>query len=238
VVTIVLIAATGAEVTGETPQERVAAVHQVAARRPRGAARALARAAEDRSPEVRRAAVAGLAHVLEDDHRPVVEKATRDADAGVRAVSADTLGVYGDREAADRLIQLIETDPDEQVRLAALRGLSKCKDPRSIVVLLETADKGKTKRVRLQAMKFLSWKFKANVRAMRDPGYVPGWKDLIQRWKWDLRVRDAYAAAGAELIDRPQDILGRDWHPERRDYTDPPGRAKRHDSNTMGGTDE
>ena len=68
----VVIAATGAEVTGETPQERVAAVHQVAARRPRGAARALARAAEDRSPEVRRAAVAGLAHVLEADHRPVV----------------------------------------------------------------------------------------------------------------------------------------------------------------------
>jgi HEAT repeat protein len=238
VVTIVLIATTGADVTGETPQERVTAVNRVAARRPRGAARALARAVEDRSPEVRRAAMAGLAHVLEPEHRPVVEKGTRDSDGKVRALAADTLGVYGDHEAADVLVRLIENDPEPQVRIAAIRGLAKCKDPRSIAILLETADKGPSTSIKLEAMRFLSWKFKANVRVMRDPRNQASWRDLIQRWKWDLRVRDAYAAAGVPLIDRPQDILGKDWHPARRDYTNPPGRTKTDDGGRTGGTDE
>jgi HEAT repeat protein len=228
---ILLLVGGGADVGGKTPEERVASVADVAARRPRGAAKALGRAVTDRSPEVRRAAMAGLAHVLEPEHRPVVENGTRDSDGRVRALAADTLGLFGDREATDVLVRLIENDPDPRVRIAAIRGLAKCKDPRSIVVLLETADKGPTQSIRLEAMRFLCWKFKANVRAMRDPDNEALWRDLIQRWKRDGRVRDAYAAASVPLVDRPQDILGKDWHPERHDYTAPRPSVRKKDAN-------
>jgi len=215
-VAIAMFAAARAEVSGESPDERLASVRSIAARRPSGAADALARAAaNDTSARVREAALAGLTHCLEPKHRSVVEDGTRDADAGVRAIAADTLGLYADSPSADVLIKLIQNDPDERVRLAACRGLARCDDPRSIVVLLETADKSKRKGIRLQAMKSLLVKFKGKLSEKRDPGNEAVWRDLVQRFKWDQRVRDAYSAAGARLVDRPQDILGKDWHPER-----------------------
>jgi hypothetical protein len=221
---IALYATTGAEVSGETPEERAASVRRIVADRPPGARRALGRAAGEKSPEVRKAAMAGLAHFLEEEDRSLVEGGTKDKDAGVREVSAETLGQFRDSPAADVLIRLIREDPSERVRMAALRGLAKCDDPRSIVVLLETADKDPSKPIKLQAMKCMLWKFRANLRRTRDPANEALWRDLIQRWKWDGRVRRAYAAAGVPLIDRPQDIFGRDFHPERRTYA---GRSDR-----------
>lgn len=213
---VALYTAASAEVTGDTPEERAESVRHIAANRPPGAHRAISRAAADRSPKVRMAAMASLTHFIEDEDRPVVEKGTKDKDAGVRAVSAETLGQFGDSAAADVLIELIRGDGSERVRMAALRGLVKCDDPRSVVVLLETAEEDKSVSIKRQAMKCMLWKFDGNVRRTRDPRDERMWRDLIQRWKWDGRVRAAYAAAGVPLIHRPQDVVGRDWHPERR----------------------
>ena len=218
-VTIALLAARSAEVTGETPEERVASVCRIARNRPPGARRALARAAADGNPAVRRAAMAGLSHVLEAEDRAVFEKGTRDPDGRVRAIAADTLGLFRDGAAADVLVKLIESDPSEEVRAAAVRGLARCDDPRSIVVLLETADKDNSGNIKLVAMKGLLRKFAGRKADRRDPSDEAGWRDLIQRWKWDERVRNAYAAAGVPLIDRPKDIIGKVWHPERHEYS-------------------
>lgn len=209
-----------AEVSGGDPPERIAAIHEIAAERPWGAGKALAQAAaNDPSPQVRREAIAGLSHFLAPEHRAAVEKGTTDSDARVRAIAADTLGLYRDKAATDVLVQLIETDRDEQVVQAALRGVVRCNDPRAIVMLLETADKGSSRAVKMVAMKGLLRWFRGRIPKDRDPRDKPRWRDLIQRWKGDSRVRAAYAAAGVELVQRPQDRIGKDWHPERRDYS-------------------
>lgn len=221
--TVVLAAVAGyhalssAEVTGDDPPDRIAAIRQITVNRPTGAGRALAQAATDSSPQVRREALAGLSHFPAPEHRAVVEKGTTDPDRRVRAIAANTLGVYGDRSAADLLVKLIETDKEEQVVQAALRGLVKCDDPRAIVALLETAaDKDSSRAVKMVAMKGLLRKFGAGLSKKRDPDKEASWRDLIQRWKGYKRVREAYAAARMPLNDRPQDIIGPDYHPERR----------------------
>jgi hypothetical protein len=218
VVTLVLLVGQRAEVEGATPQQRVEAVHRIAARRPNGSDEVLARAAgADSSPMVRRAAIAALSGAIKADHRPVIERGTRDADRRVRAVAADTLGLFGDGASANVLIELIRSDPDVEVRMAALRGLSKCDGPLSTVVLLQTAEKADNRNVRLQAMKALFWKIKGNIRAMRNPDDGRMWRDLIQRLKRDHRIRQAYTATGTPLDFRPQDIVGTDFHPERHE---------------------
>ena len=216
VVAIALYATTGAEVSGETPEDRVASIHRLAADRPHGAAEAIATAVDDRSPEVRRAAMASLTHFANADNRSVIEKGTSDPDGGVRAISADAMGLFHDAAAANTLIKLLQTDPNEQVHLSALRGLARCADPRSAAVLLEAADKGKTLSIKRQAMKSFLVVFQGKLGEMRNPAETARWRDLIQRWKWDQRVRDSYQVAGIRLVDRPQDIIGKDYHPERR----------------------
>lgn len=204
------------EVTGGDPPERIDTIREITANRPSGAGKALAKAATDSSPQVRREAMAGLGHFLEPEHRVVVEKGTTDPDTRVRAIAANTLGVYGDRSAAVVLVKLIETDKEEQVVQAALRGLVKCDDNKAIVALLEAADKGSSRDVKMVAMKGLLRKFGARLSKRRDPDKEASWRDLIQRWKRYKRVRDAYAAERMPLNDRPQDLIGPDYHPERR----------------------
>lgn len=223
-VTAVVAAAAGyygfrpATVPGGDPPERITAIRQIAAKRPTGAAKALAEAASDASPQVRREALAGLSHFPEPEHRAIVEKGTRDPDRRVRAIAANTLGAaFGDKPATTVLVKLVETDRDEQVILASLRGLVRCDDPRAIVTLLETAaDETRSRAVQMVAMKALLRKFGAGLSKKRDPDKKASWRDLIQRWKGYRRVRDAYAAAGVRLVDRPQDIIGKDYHPERK----------------------
>lgn len=203
-----------ADVSGEDPAERIAAIHEMTAKRPSGAGKALARAAaDDPSPLVRGDAMGGLSHFLAPEHRAVVEKGTKDSDGRVRAIAADTLGLFGDKAAADVLVKVIETDQDEQVVQAALRGIVRCDDPRAIVMLLETAANGSSSAVKMVAMKGLLRKFGAKIPENRDPDKNASWLDLIQRWKRSIRVRDAYAAAGARLVDRPQDVIGKPCHP-------------------------
>jgi len=200
-----------ADVSGENPAERIAAIHQVAVKRSPGAGKALARAAaDDPSALVRGEAMAGLSHFLAPEHRPVVEKGTKDTDGRVRAIAADTLGMFGDKAAADVLIELIKTDEDEQVVQGALRGIFRCDDPRAVVTLLTTAEKGGSRDVKMVAMKSLLRWYGGTIPEDRDPNKEASWRDLIQRWKQDGRVRAAYAAAGARLVDRPQDIIGKE----------------------------
>ncbi len=203
-----------AEVTGDDPPDRIAAIREITVNRPVGAGKALAQAATDSSPQVRREALAGLSYFPADEHRAVVEKGTTDPDTRVRAIAANTLGVYGDESAANVLAKLIETDREEQVVQAALRGLVKCDDPRAIVALLETAaDEGKSRAVKIVAMKGLLRKFNAKPPKKSDPDKEASWRDLIQRWKRYKPVREAYATAGARLVDRPQDIIARPCYP-------------------------
>jgi hypothetical protein len=199
-----------------TALERADSVEQIAAKRSPGEAEALAVAAiKDPSPAVRRSAMAGMTRHATAEHRKVFEQGVRDPDPTVRAIAADNLGGYRDAPATGVLVDLVRDDPDERARLAALRGLAECDDPRAIVTLLQTGESGKTKAMKLVAMKSLVRKFKGKLNEDRTPDNDPKWRDLIQRFKGDLRVRNAFAAAGVPINDRPGDMLGKDQHGER-----------------------
>jgi len=216
ILAVVLWSIGGPDVTGGSEQDRAAAVIRIAAQRPLGAKDSLATAAQDASPIVRRAAIVGLTQIMDSEDRPVIAKAIGDKDATVRAVAAESLGQFNDAPATGELIRLLETDPDESVRMAALRGLVDCEDPRAIVAMVETAGKDASYEIKLQAGK--SALRKAGGRPL--PGRTPDndvlWRDLVQRLKNDSRIRQAYAAAGVALIDHPEDIAKRDLHGERR----------------------
>jgi len=200
------------------PSERIAAIYRMAVERPRGAGKVLARAAEsDPSAAVRQAAVGALVHFLEPEFRAAVVKCTGDENARVRAVAAGTLGRYGDGEAADVLAEMVARDGEEQVVLAALNGLADCEAPMAIVALLETAEKGHSDKVRMVAMRSLLRKYEGKVPDNVEPDDPKRWPDLLQRWRRFDQIKNAYAAARVELIDRPGDIIGGDRHPERRD---------------------
>jgi HEAT repeat protein len=196
------------KVSGENPSERAAAVYEIAVRRPAGAAAELARVTRDASKEVRVGAIAALAHVLRPDHRPLVVKGTADPDPHIRAVAAGTLSVYGDTAAADVLIRMIEADPDEHVVKEALRGVARCKDdPRAIVALMGKAEHGRSNAVKMAAMNGLLRLIGGRVSRKRHPEDEVSWRDLIQGWKTQGPVTEAYAAAGVPLIQRPQDRI-------------------------------
>ena len=206
------------DVSSGDPSQRIAAIRKIAVTRSPDAGKTLAGVvASDSSPKVRREALAGLSHFLKPAHRELIRKSsTKDADAGVRAIAADTLGLYADKAATADLIEIVKEEPEENVRQAALRGLVRCDDPKAIVTLLDRAEHGATREIKLVAMKGLLRKLGVRMSRDRDPKNAPGWRDLIQLWKQSRRIRVAYEAAGERLVHRPQDILGKDWHPERR----------------------
>ena len=205
------------DISSGNASQRISAIHEIAVSGSADAGEMLARAAaDDPSPKVRCEALAGLSHYLKPAHRELIRKSTKDADPGVRAVAADTLGLYADKSATADLVAIVKTEPEENVRQAALRGLVRCDDPKSIVTLMDRAEHGAGREIKMIAMKGLLKKLGVRISRERDPSDGPGWRDLIQRWKWDRRIRKAYAAANERLVHRPQDRLGKDYHPERR----------------------
>ncbi len=206
-----------ARIEGDSPRERIASICRIAADRPPRAGAALARAAvEETDAEVRRAAAVALGQFLCPECRSAVERAASDASARVRQAGAETLSLYRDGRAADVLVKLAGSDGDVGVRLAALRGLGRCDDPRSFVVLLDVAERGDTMEMQRQAMRALAGKVGARLDGRRDPRNPPGWRDLLQRFRRIEVVRKAHAELGVPLVDRPGDLLGPDRHPERR----------------------
>jgi len=215
VLAVVLWSSGRPDVTSGTEQDRAAAVIRVATQRPIGARDSLATAAQDESPIVRRAAIVGLTQMMGSEDRPVVENAVRDKDAGVRAVAAESMGQFNDAPATGELIRLLETDPDESVRIAALRGLVDCDDPRAIVAMVETAGKDASRDIRFQAAKSALRKAGGRLLPGRNPDNEALWRDQVQRMKNDQRIRRAYVAAGVPLVDHPEDIVTRSLHGPR-----------------------
>ncbi|MCP4377316.1 MAG: HEAT repeat domain-containing protein [bacterium] len=170
----------------------------------------------DPSPEVRREAMTALSYILKTAHLEIIRKKTEDPDAGVRKVAVDSLALYADMDITSDLIKIVKKDSEEEIRLTALHGLARCGDPRSVVALLDMAEHGSTRETKLAAMKCLLQKFGVRISEDRDPANDRSWRDLIQRWKQSRRVHSAYLAAGVKLVQRPQDIIGKDYHPERR----------------------
>jgi hypothetical protein len=205
------------DVSSGTDDERISAIQTVAASGSEKTAGLLAGVASSKAaPKVRREALAGLSHHPKPKYRVVIRKSIKDPDLGVREVAVSALSMYKDKDATTDLVEVVKKEPDQRVRHAALRGLVRCEDPMSIVALLDRAEHGGSRETKLIAMKGLLRKLGVRMSVDRDPKDGRGWRDLIQRWKGSRRVQTAYTAANVRLVSRPQDRLGKDWHPERR----------------------
>jgi HEAT repeat protein len=220
VVVVVMFFGGSPDVMNGTEAERIAAIEQITIDGDSGAAETLIEVVDSPAPtKVRQRALAGLSHFLKPVHRKTIIKCAKDPDPVIRSIAYDSLGVYGDKDAATELIAVIEKKKDKEPegnQIAAIRALAKCDDPRSIVTLMGRAEHGVTSDIKLEAMTELLTKLGVRIALERNPKDDKGWRDLIQRWKESRRVQKAFDLAEEKVISRPQDKLGKDWHPERR----------------------
>ena len=205
---LLVVCFTSAEVSGQTAADRVGDVCRLTDDRPAGAAKALVRAAErDPEPSVRQAAVVGLGRFRGPDARQAVKRALADPSSRVRVAAAGTLGLFGDHAAADRLGALAGSDAPLIERKASVLGLARCDSDRSIVWLLETAEKTTDMTVQHAAIRALFRKL-----GMRYVGSGPKnrvqWLDHVELVKDFAKVKEAYRHAGRTLERHPENLRG------------------------------
>lgn len=169
-----------AEVTGRKPADRVAEICRVADEQLKGAGDAIAAAAEDKDPTVRRASLVALSKFIDPKYRSLVETGAGDSDPRVRSAAARTLGLYDDDKAIIRLGELVSQDPDEQVRLAAIQALGRTKGDRGVILLADTADSNDNPKVKKRAVEVLMRKLKIRFRSLPDPKDSDPWSKVVK----------------------------------------------------------
>jgi len=202
---MIVVFSCGGGIKGGTA-DKIAAIDKLAGSGSSGAGKSIAEAAaNDPDPAVRKAALAGMVRFTSPQYRKVIEQGTKDRDAGVRASAAATLAAYKDNDAADKLGQLLGSDPDEQVRLAAASGLGMNTSPKALVFLLENAEKNDNPKVQHRAMSLLLPKFGMRFCERVDPRNLPRWRDLVEEMKEHGTVQQAYAACGMPMARHAED---------------------------------
>ena len=200
---LVAAAVSRGQVAGDTPAEQIASICRLADERPWGAADAIAAAAGGKAnPSVRKAALIALGRFTRARDRGIVDSATTDAAAEVRAGAALTLGVYGDGAAADRLGKLLATDPDEQVRLAAVTGVGRVGGDKAIVLLAEAMENNDNAKVQSRAMVVLLRQLKLRHPNPPDPGDKARWGALVRKIRGMSPIQDAFKAVSAIRQDK------------------------------------
>ncbi len=209
---ILAMSGNSAEVSGQTPPDRVEAVCGITDQRSSGAVEALVRTAEgDKDEAVRQAAVVGLGRFDAPEARQAVEKALADPSPKVRIAAAGTLGMFGDPAAADRLGALAASQASLAERKASLLGLARCESERSVMWLQETAEKDPDPAVKLAAIRELYKKL--GMRYVGDgPANVTQWLDGVELTKDFPQVIRAYSQAG-RVLDRHPENLRRHYEP-------------------------
>jgi hypothetical protein len=193
-------------VEGLTCEDRVRSIGHLADRHPSGAAQALADAVtKERDPEVRQAALVGLARFATPDARTAVDQGTHDTSARVRAAAAATLGMYRDEVAVNRLGEMVLGDPDPEARLGAVTGLGRHRSAKALVFLMDAAEKDMAVEVPTAALAQLYYKL-----GMRSTG-TQGQADdrrtailrVVENLKDDVIVEEAYRRAGRPIVRNP-----------------------------------
>ncbi|MCP4375877.1 MAG: HEAT repeat domain-containing protein, partial [bacterium] len=136
--------------------ERINAIRKIAAEGSLDAGKSIAKVAVgDEDPRVRCIAMLSLRKHARPEIRSTIEAGTKDKIPAVRAAAALTLGKYADAAAVKRLGNLLETGQDETVRLAAARGLARCKSRESKGLLVSAMKKNDSQEVQKQSLKLL-----------------------------------------------------------------------------------
>jgi HEAT repeat protein len=177
----------------------------MAGQRPSDGGAELVKALGDTDPAVRKAAAFALSSCLTEQNRPALIQATRDSQGEVRASAVVTLSLYNDKQAAQRLGEILTSDADESVKALAASGLGMNQSPEAIVALMENAEKNPSLATRRRAMKYAMARFGLRFLREVDP-LSSDWAGMVENLKSQKPIRDAYAACNAPLQRRPQDM--------------------------------
>jgi hypothetical protein len=196
-----------ARMKGDTPEQRIARLCQLADEAPSGAAAVIAEAAaKEPDPAVRAAAVTVLRKVMEPKHRPAVEAALADKDPRVRAAAAGTLGAYQDAASADRLAALAAADEDAKVREGCLAGLERNADPKALVNLMGILEFNDRPGVRARAMESLARYLRLGTWKT-DPKNLRVWNNDVETLKHLPEVVLAFRKTGSPLRLHPEHLI-------------------------------
>lgn len=169
-----------AAVEGDTAKQRIASICRLADERPWGAGEAIASAArEDSDPTVRRVAMIALGRFEDEQCRSAVQAGTQDSSPLVRQGAAIALGRHGDDAAVETLGKLMNTDPDEDVRAAAATGLGYVPRPKSVALLALAIANSDSHKVKSEALRALSKRYKITWNKMPDPRDAAGWAEAV-----------------------------------------------------------
>jgi len=164
------------KVTGSTSAERIESITRLAAERAPGAGKAIAGAATgDPDPQVRCVALVSLRKYAGPEARPAVEQGMSDNVPKVRAAAARALGMYADSAAAKRLGDVLQTDRDEEVRLAAARGLARCNSDEADDLLVSAMKTNNSPAVQKRALKLLLEGTGVRLTPEPDPANAEAW---------------------------------------------------------------
>ncbi len=170
-----------AKLTGDSPKDRIDCIIKLADEQPWGAAGVLAKAvAEEPNVQVRRAALVALKRFADDDCRGVVDAATEDTDADVRAAAATMLGRYDDPAAVDRLLVMAAEDAAPAVRAEAVDALADVDDTKVTDGLLDVMEHDRDFGVRRRAMHVLSARRGLRFSVMPDPTNPAQWREALR----------------------------------------------------------
>jgi HEAT repeat protein len=192
--------------SGPAKQDRASRVAAMAGQRPSDGGAELVQALGDSDPAVRKAAAFALSSCLTEEHRPALIKATRDSQGEVRASAVVTLSLYKDKQAAQRLGEVLAGDADETVKAFAASGLGMNQSPEAVVALMENVEKNPSLATRRRAMKYVMARLGLKFWREVDP-LSRDWAGLVENLKSQKPIQDAYAACNVPLEHRPQDEL-------------------------------
>ena len=191
-------------VTGDTPEQRVASIIDLAKQDRAGTADSLSGALNDPAPTVRRAAIVCLSRYRRPEDRGLVEAALEDPAPIVREAAAKAMvGIYDDQDAIDRLARMF-TDGDEVSARIAAMTLAKSKQAAAVVPLVRALDAPPSPQTAALAMEALDNRYRIGLDLVNVDDEI--WAEYIEIIKHTDEVRSAYDAAGLPL-NRNMDIV-------------------------------
>lgn len=152
------------------------------------AGKALEEAAKsDASPQLREAALLGLAQLRKQDAAAAFTAALEDQDAGVRMAAVRLLGKFGTEASAERLLSLA-VSADAPMEAAILAALGEIGSPRTLAYVAGTAARARDELVAAAAVEALG-------RILERTGAVAALKRQVEAGKPGAQASAALALA-------------------------------------------